>query len=355
MPFNDDNRYSIDDTHDVQESVVRSLPRGLVMRRGNAADERGTFDVMRRAMGFDMNWDNHIGMRNHLRESPHCSFWLAEETPRFARHRAVGYVRSIVRDSVWSLTEFFVHPDFQGRGVGASLLEQALAEGVRAGADTRLVLASLNGGADSLYIRILGCLPRVPMLLVAGSPITLHLPLGQEDTVIDVGQTLGIQTPNNLYAEPLILCPTLEAILNEMDREAIGFARPTEHRYWQTQIEKGTCIGRLYRRGSDTGEIVGYAYAGTQQQGPLYAKNPSDQPRIFKHITHLLRQQLKGSPLTLHSPALDYYAAVAGTNETLLPWLTRCGWRITFHYLAMSSRPLGQLDRYVGHNPLYIL
>lgn len=356
MPLDDNNnRYSIDDFHLSAESVSRTLPRGLVLRRGRESDEQPTFEVMRRAMGFDLTFDNHSAMRNHLRESPQCSFWLAEDTPRFSRHRTVGYARSIVRDTVWSLTEFFVHPDFQGRGVGAALLEQCLAEGIRAGADTRLVLASMSGGADSLYIRKLGCLPRLPMLLLAGSPITLKLPPGQENTIFEAGQFRGLIEPHNLYSEPITLCPEVEAILNALDRETIGFAHPTEHQFRQTLINQGQCVGRLFRRGSDTGEVVGYAYAGVQHQGPVYAKDPNDLPRIFLHITQLLRQMFRNVPLASFSPSLDYYASLSGTNETLLPWLMECGWRIIFHYLYMSSHPMGQLDRYVGHNPLYVL
>ena len=54
-------------------------------------------------------------------------------------------------------------------------------------------------------------------------------------------------------------------------------------------------------------------------------------------------------------PAVEQYLAVPGTNETVLRWLLECGWQIVFHYLFMSSCPLGSLERYVGHNPLYFL
>lgn len=356
MPlFDDDNRYSIDDFQLAPESVARPLPRGVVLRRGRDSDEHATFDVMRRAMSYDLTYDNHVAFRNHLRESPRCSFWLAEDSPRFSRPRVVGYARSIVRDSVWSLTEFFTLPDFQGRGVGAALLERCLEEGVRAGADSRLVLASMHGGANALYIRKLGCLPRLHMMLLAGSPLTLKLPPEQENTVLESGRIHGLLEPHCLYAEPITLNPETEALLNGLDREAIGFSRPSEHQFRQTLIEQGQCVGRLFRKGSDTGEIVGYAYAGAQYQGPIYAKDPNDLPRIFLHITQQLRQRMRNAPIGAFSPTLDYYASLSGNNETLLPWLMECGWRIIFHYLYMSSRPMGRLDRYVGHNPLYVL
>ena len=49
-------------------------------------------------------------------------WWIAEDE---ATGRAVGYARSILRDGVRELTEFFVLPDAQSAGVGRGLLERA--------------------------------------------------------------------------------------------------------------------------------------------------------------------------------------------------------------------------------------
>lgn len=119
-------------------------------------------------MGYEMTWSHHAAIRAHLRTSPHCSFWVAEETPRFGKTRLVGYARSTVRERVWNLNEFFLVPDYQRRGIGGALLDCSLADGDRAGADTRYILASQNAGADALYIRRAGCFPRIPMMLLAG-------------------------------------------------------------------------------------------------------------------------------------------------------------------------------------------
>src|SRR5580658_9138140 len=101
---------------DESNSGGHRLPRGISLRRGTASDESGAFDVMRRTMNAEMSWANHSAMRHHLRTSPACSFWVAEETPRFSSPRVVGYARSIVRDNVWSLTEFFVLPNQHRHG-----------------------------------------------------------------------------------------------------------------------------------------------------------------------------------------------------------------------------------------------
>src|ERR1700677_2933101 len=95
----------------------RALPRGIRLRRGTLDDEPATFDVMKRAVGLDMNWADHIPARNHLRASPHSSYWLAEEAQRFGKTRVVAYGHSIVRDNVWHLTEFFAYPSHQRQAI----------------------------------------------------------------------------------------------------------------------------------------------------------------------------------------------------------------------------------------------
>ena len=51
-----------------------------------------------------------------------AEWWVAEEP---GSGRLVGFARSIERDGLLELTEFFVHPDQQARGVGQSLLNRA--------------------------------------------------------------------------------------------------------------------------------------------------------------------------------------------------------------------------------------
>src|SRR5258708_7455147 len=126
------------------ENKARSLPRGISVRRGGTEDEHATFEVMKRTMGYDMNWSHHLLVRRHLRNSPDSSFWLAEERQRFGSVKVIGYARSVVREGVWSLTEFFVLPGHHRQGIGGALLAKCLEDGLKAGANTRLILASTH-------------------------------------------------------------------------------------------------------------------------------------------------------------------------------------------------------------------
>jgi len=338
---------------------TRSLPRHIAVRRGREEDEFATFDVMRRTMNAEMSWANHAATRHHLRTSPDASFWLAEESSFFGGPKVIGYARSIVREGVWSLTEFFVLPGHHRQGIGGELLSGCLADGAEAGADTHLVLASHHPGADALYVRRAGCFPRLPMLLLAGQTSNLRTPETVQGPILDALAPSTVSPAREpafrpqLFAEPILPSPALQAELDLLDRQIVGYARPPEHHLWMTHMGGMEGASRLFR--DDAGQLVGYAYHGPHSSGPVLALDPADQPRLFSHVAHLARNLMRNaSDLRMLFP-VEQLCAIAGTNETMLNWLLSCGWQIVFQYLFMSSRPLGAPDRYICHNPLYFL
>ena len=340
-------------------SEERSLPRHITVRRGREEDEYATFDVMRRSMNAEMSWGNHADTRRHLRNSPDASFWLAEENSFFGASKVIGYARSIVREGVWSLTEFFVLPGHHRQGIGGAVLSGCLADGAESGADTHLVLASHHPGADSLYIRKAGCIPRLPMLLFSGQTTNLR-PLEPYQGPIIEGFPAPTQVMKDeksqrevLIAEPLILTPLLQTELDRLDRTIIGYARPPEHTLWAMQMGGAQGASRLFRR--PAGELVGYAYFGSHCGGPVVTQDPADQPRMLSYVAQLARTLSRNSTDLRMLFPVEQLCAIAGTNEVMLHWLLACGWQIVFQYLFMSSRPLGLPDRYICHNPLYVL
>ena len=340
----------------IQHPPSSPLPRGLRVRQGEAGDELAAFDVMRRAMNFDMPWADHAAIRHHLRQSAGASFWVAEETPRFHRNRVVGYGRSIVREGVWCLTEFFVLPDFHRRGLGGAILERCLTDGAQFGANTRLVLASQHPAADSLYIRRAECTPRLPMLLLVGPSDSLRVPGPEAAAIVEsrIGQRRSEDRFARLLAEPLLLTTESKAALDTLDRAIVGYARPMEHAHWAATMGGINGAARLFRRAS-SGEIVGYAYIGGTGSGPALALEPENLPAMLAHVAQRERLRSRENRENGFLFASDRYMALAGTNEIVLRWLLDCGWRIAFQYLFMASRPLGSLDRYICHNPIYIL
>ncbi len=351
----------------VGESIeARSVPLGIRLRRGGEEDEFAAFEVMRRAMGFTMNWNAHIATRHHLRTTDSASFWVAEESLRWGRKRIVGYARSLVREGVWNLNEFFIAPEYQRRGIGTGLLTQCLDEGARFGAHTHIVLASQHYGADALYMRRAGCFPRVPMVLMAGSLAALPSPSQPEAAIVDsvipsLRPALTLfsfpqfaqQEP--LRADPISLTPEIQDELDALDRAIVGYARPQEHAHWVKQLGGAKGAARLFRKASSgaAGKIVGYGYIGTHASGPLLAKEQTDLPRMTAHLALLQRTIVPRDELMFFAEH-DHFFALTGTNDIMLKWLLDCGWRIAYNYLLMSSRDFGQFTNYIFHNPLYM-
>jgi GNAT superfamily N-acetyltransferase len=90
-------------------------------------------------------------------------WWVAEDE---ANRRPVGYARSVVRDGVRELTEFFVLPDAQSAGVGRGLLERAFpADGAR----HRAIVATIDTRAIARYLRT-GLDARLPIIGWEGTP-----------------------------------------------------------------------------------------------------------------------------------------------------------------------------------------
>ena len=279
------------------EKKEPGLPRHVRIRRGSADDEFPTFEAMRRTMNQEMNWAHHAATRHHLRTSPDSSFWLAEEAALFSTPKVIGYARSMVREGVWSLNEFFMLPGHQRQGIGGALLNACLRDGDQAGAHTRLVLASHHPSADSLYIRKAGCFPRLPMLLLVGALQKLTIPHADAATVIDsVLPTSGAApspafTP--LQAEPVILTPEVQAEIDALDREIVGFARPSEHAFWSATMGGATRSSRLFRHPAPPGQkgrLVGYSYLGYETNGPALALEAADLPRMIHHGANLFQR-----------------------------------------------------------------
>lgn len=63
--------------------------------------------------------------------------------------RVVGVAESVRRGAFWGLSMLFVHPDFQGRGVGGRLLEAAMSHA--GGATRRMILSSPDPRAMRRY------------------------------------------------------------------------------------------------------------------------------------------------------------------------------------------------------------
>src|SRR5205807_1912462 len=80
--------------------------------------------------------------------------------------RLAGYARSIERGGLFELTEFFVLPTSQSKGLGRKLIERAFPTGR---GDVRSIIATTDTRALARYYRA-DTVARFPMLSLQGNP-----------------------------------------------------------------------------------------------------------------------------------------------------------------------------------------
>jgi GNAT superfamily N-acetyltransferase len=242
-------------------AVPRGAPQprdGVTFRAGGRDDARTAFDVFVAAIADlgrrrdeptfsapadpDALWPERRPLFEHLAAA--CQrFWIAEDG-----RGPVGYARSFVREGVLQLTDFFVLPRAQGRGVGGELLARAFP----ASAAPRLVIATPDSGALIRYLRS-GVRMQAPILGLEGRP--------REEPLA-----------SDLRVEPILPGAAQLDALAALDRANLGFARGVDHRYLAA-----TRDGMLLRR---RGRAVAYGYGGVRT-GPAGVLDARDLPALL--------------------------------------------------------------------------
>lgn len=257
-------------------------------------------------------WPRWRSMFDHVARTA-AEFWVAEG----ADGMPFGYARSIDRDGLFELTEFFVRPGVQSRGVGRQLLERAFPLGR---GDPRLIIATTDIRALSHYLRA-GVVARFPILSF-------------------IGRSRDAQVPDGFEVDAIDLDRDLEAV-HAVDDAVLGHRREVDHRWFATERE-----GYRYLR---DGDVVGYGYVGRPDRagnGPFAVLEPSDLPAVMLHAEG--RRHELGAEETEFEVALH--------NEVAVNHLLGRGYRMdTFMTLVCSSEPFGRFDRYLCCGPALIL
>ncbi len=298
-------------------------------RRGAAADSRLAFDIFEptiddlgRRTGGAANataaqpstaWELRRPLFDHLAMTAD-EWWFAEDE---TTGRAIGYARSIVRDGVRELTEFFVLPEAQAGGIGRGLLARAFpATGVR----HRSIVATIDPRAISRYLQA-GLAGKVAMAFVAGAPRPVSLPTDLVRERIDPG------------------APPLEA-LGAIDRATIGFRRDVDHR-WLASLRPGW----LYRR---NGQAVGYGYHPIRPAwgGPYAAIEVDDLPVLLGD----------GETAAAAAGHASVTFDMALTASAAFKHLLGRGFRVDpFVMLYFTDGPVDGLERYVLTSPPFFV
>lgn len=237
-----------------------------------------------------------------------AEWWVAEEDSRI-----VGFGRSIERHGLFELTEFFVLPKTQSKGVGRALLERAFPS--RPG-QIRSIIATTDERALSRYYAA-GTAPRFPILTLNGPPQRVQ---GRQGLT---PHPLGIDLGSELRG------------LREIELATLESARGEAEIRWLL----GDREGFLYTRADNP---VGFGFVGKRGTGPIAALEASDLPDILLHI--------EDRAANLDLEKIEFQ--LPGPNQVAARHLLSRGFRIDpWVNLLMSDRPFGRFDRVIGFGP----
>ncbi len=250
----------------------------------------------------------------------------------------VGFGIALQRDHVWFLSQLYVLPQEQGRGIGRALLTRILPSLPPLGAqDTAAdlrpgVLATCTDSAqpvsNGMYARF-GIVPRLPVFNLVGTArpsILPTLPDGIDVTPFAEVERQGHGAPGS-ESGPAWLADTIAAI----DRDALGYAHPEDHAYLRANGRSGF----LYR--TSDGRPIGYGYHSEAGRfGPVALL---DETLIAPVIGHLLTTIQARGATTVWVP---------GANDRAMVAFLRAGLRIEgFPAQLCWTRPFAAFDRYL--------
>ena len=235
-------------------------------------------------------------------------FWVAEDEGEI-----IGFSRSTLRDGIRQLSELFVQPEKQSRGVGKRLLEAAFPS---EGANNRVIISSPDVRAVTRYLK---------------SGLKFRF------TIYDWGRKPEIVPfESDLSIEPFSASPENLAILNSIDRTILGYTREVDH-IWLSKNRRG----HFYRR---NGNVVGYSYV-SNRIGPIAMLHNHDFHTALAHVE---------SEMTKYIDDVfnEFFVTIPMVNTAAVEYVLKRDCQATpFVEHFMSDKPLGQYENYIFMDP----
>jgi GNAT superfamily N-acetyltransferase len=234
-------------------------------------------------------------------------WWVAELPPG----ELVGFARSIERDGLFELTEFFVLPDQQSKGIGRALIKRAFPAGR---GTVRSIIATGDVRAQARYYAA-GTVARFPLYTLGGTPT-------------------AASAPHELAVEPMEGDEAIRA-QREIERNVLGHRRSDSELHWLLARRQG----HLHRRGD---RYVGFSFVGQDGAGPVAALDASDLPALLLHVEDVARSiGLKRLELQVPAPNEVGVRHLLSRGFRFDPWIN----------FLMSDRPFGRFDRFIPFSP----
>jgi GNAT superfamily N-acetyltransferase len=252
-----------------------------------------------------------------LAEDPD-GLWVAED-----REIIVGFGFSWMTEKFWFLSQLFVRPKTQAKGIGQALLSKTLMQAERNGATNRaLITPAYNIASTGLYLNN-DLYPREPLYRMAAP-----------------AQALAKNLANAGYeTTPIAPWPEPGEWTRRIDRELFGFRRDFHHKFLL-----GGFAARAIRI-ERTGRAAGYAYISAQGHvGPLAIAPDADAKTVV--ITALC--------CALESGPRQVTIIVPGQADVVMQAVLALGFRIEEPYVLMASRPFGNWCNYLPGAPGFL-
>jgi ribosomal protein S18 acetylase RimI-like enzyme len=244
--------------------------------------------------------------------------WVAESGGAI-----VGFGFSWMLEKFWHLSQLFIRPDVQAKGVGQALLSKTLQQAEKNDADNRaLITFAYNTASTGLYIKN-GLYPREPLYRMVAPAAVVE----QNITAADY------------RASSIVPSPQPWDWLGRLDQEVLGFRRDAHHRFLL-----GGFAARAIRI-EHAGRPAGYAYISAQGHlGPLAVAVDADARKV---VGAAVRCALEGRPKQVSM-------IVPGRADLILRAAGALGFRIEEPYVLMSAQPFGNWSNYLPSSPGYL-
>jgi GNAT superfamily N-acetyltransferase len=238
--------------------------------------------------------------------------WVAEH-----REIIVGFGFSWMMEKFWFLSQLFVRPKTQAKGIGKALLSKTLMQAERNGAANRaLITPAYNIASTGLYLHN-GLYPREPLYRMAApaQAVAQNLAIGYETT-------------------PIAPWPEPAEWTGRIDQELLGFRRDLHHKFLLGGAARAVRI-------EGAGGAAGYAYASEGHIGPLAIAPEADAQAV---VTTAVRCALESRPSQVS-------IIVPGRADLVMKAVSALGFRVEEPYVLMASQAFGNWCNYLPRTP----
>jgi GNAT superfamily N-acetyltransferase len=244
--------------------------------------------------------------------------WVAEDG-----NTIVGFGFSWMSEKFWCLSQLFVSPEAQAKGIGQALLSKTLMQAERNGAANRaLITFASNIVSTGLYLKN-GLYPREPLYEMAAPAQAVA------QNLVDAGCDITAIAP----------WPESGEWTGRIDQELLGFRRDMHHQF----LLSGVAARAI--RIEHAGRTAGYAYISAQGHvGPLAIAPDADAKLV---VTTALRCAVEGG-------ARQVSMIVPGRADVVMQTALALGFRIEEPLVLMAWRPFGNWSNYLPRTPGFL-